>query len=349
MWTSEECEMEKIICKKKVDNKWFYLIKWAGYSSKQNTWEEEKNIYCKEMLEDFEVEWRQKKIKKLNNNQNFHKNKKLRKIRSNDNMGFADLFSKHLSYNKIKEEDQVVLKEVEKVISINSSNDEKKILKVSKEKKRINIFSSVSDKKENMIVEDKKEDTEKEISENESSQRNSSSFIIENSNNESDSILVVENEKKTEKKNNLITLKKENTIIKENKEFKEDEDKKREENKNKSENLEIFKKMKKPNDTDTIKNKDNIDKIIDVSNNKKFNFNIYETETNILCQKEITPKNCFISDYIWIKDELYFLISEKNTKDKNINIGYFSKKYCTKMIPSKLCKFYEKYIIIKKA
>ncbi len=37
-------EVERIISKKKVRNKLFYLIKWKDYSSKENTWEPIKNV-----------------------------------------------------------------------------------------------------------------------------------------------------------------------------------------------------------------------------------------------------------------------------------------------------------------
>lgn len=345
MWSSEECEMEKIICKKKVDNKWFYLIKWAGYSSKQNTWEEEKNIYCKEMLDDFETEWRQKKIKKSNNNKNYNNSKKLRKIRSNDNMGFADLFSKHLQYNRIKEENNVFVEDIDKIISLDSSNDDKKIKDGHPDKKKIDIFSSITEKKESATVKNKRK--EKKNIAYESSEKNSNSFIVENSNVDSDSILVVENKKNEAKKSDLIAMKK-NKNIDENKEYKDliDEKRFKEDTKVREKKLDISQGIKKEYHKE-IKKKN--DKLININNKSKYDPEIFELETNILSQKEITPKNCFISDYIWMKNELYFLISEKNKNNENIKIGYFSKKYCTKMIPSKLCKFYEKYIIVKNA
>lgn len=33
-----------------------YLVKWEGYSKIHNTWEDEENIFCKELIEEFEAQ-----------------------------------------------------------------------------------------------------------------------------------------------------------------------------------------------------------------------------------------------------------------------------------------------------
>jgi len=49
--------VEKIVDKRKGKNGTTeYLVKWKGYSEKQNTWEPVKNIKCKDMIESFEKE-----------------------------------------------------------------------------------------------------------------------------------------------------------------------------------------------------------------------------------------------------------------------------------------------------
>ena len=57
--------VEAIRRKKKIRNKWHYLIKWVDYPENQNTWEPKEYILCSELLEDFEKRWKEKqKIKK---------------------------------------------------------------------------------------------------------------------------------------------------------------------------------------------------------------------------------------------------------------------------------------------
>jgi len=41
------------------------LIKWDGYSKEQNTWEKEEDVYCKDLIREFE-----EKIKETANNNN---------------------------------------------------------------------------------------------------------------------------------------------------------------------------------------------------------------------------------------------------------------------------------------
>jgi len=40
-----------------------YLIKWLGYSSNENTWQDENDILDKELLKNFETAYRQKSLK----------------------------------------------------------------------------------------------------------------------------------------------------------------------------------------------------------------------------------------------------------------------------------------------
>ncbi|AFN82627.1 chromobox protein [Encephalitozoon romaleae SJ-2008] len=41
-----------------------YLVKWEGYSDSENTWEDEKNIFCKKLIKEYEES--QRKLKKGN-------------------------------------------------------------------------------------------------------------------------------------------------------------------------------------------------------------------------------------------------------------------------------------------
>ncbi len=62
-----EYEVESILEKKRVGNKWKYRIKWVGYPLDQCTWEPEENLSnVQEMLEEFESEWarKNKEVKK---------------------------------------------------------------------------------------------------------------------------------------------------------------------------------------------------------------------------------------------------------------------------------------------
>ena len=49
--------VEKILRKRVVDGRTEYLLKWEGFSEKENTWEPKENIFSQEMLEDFEEKW----------------------------------------------------------------------------------------------------------------------------------------------------------------------------------------------------------------------------------------------------------------------------------------------------
>ena len=51
----QEYSVEKIVDKQTaINGKISYLIKWKGYDDKDNTWEPIDNIYCKDLIEEFE-------------------------------------------------------------------------------------------------------------------------------------------------------------------------------------------------------------------------------------------------------------------------------------------------------
>jgi hypothetical protein len=52
---SEEYVVEKILDHNKVKGKYLYYIQWLGYSSEENTWEPEENLFCKELLYEYKV------------------------------------------------------------------------------------------------------------------------------------------------------------------------------------------------------------------------------------------------------------------------------------------------------
>ena len=51
----DEYEMEKIVNHKKEDGKLYYLIKWKGYESHENTWEPEYHILDPKFLRDYKI------------------------------------------------------------------------------------------------------------------------------------------------------------------------------------------------------------------------------------------------------------------------------------------------------
>ena len=56
--------MDKIIEKKKVNKKLFYLIKWKGYKNSENTWEPTENLKnIKKMLQLFDKKYKDKEKK----------------------------------------------------------------------------------------------------------------------------------------------------------------------------------------------------------------------------------------------------------------------------------------------
>lgn len=58
--------VEKILRKKIIGGRSFYLIKWQRWSTRHNSWEPEENILDRRLLEAYEEEEQQKKGKKLN-------------------------------------------------------------------------------------------------------------------------------------------------------------------------------------------------------------------------------------------------------------------------------------------
>jgi hypothetical protein len=51
----KEYYVEKILDKKYVDGKTYYLVKWEGYPEDESTWEPYKNLaHLKDMLKEFE-------------------------------------------------------------------------------------------------------------------------------------------------------------------------------------------------------------------------------------------------------------------------------------------------------
>ncbi|EJW03476.1 hypothetical protein EDEG_00207 [Edhazardia aedis USNM 41457] len=47
-------EIESIVSSKRKGNKTYYLVKWQGFPSDQNTWEEESNIFAKDLIEEYQ-------------------------------------------------------------------------------------------------------------------------------------------------------------------------------------------------------------------------------------------------------------------------------------------------------
>jgi hypothetical protein len=78
----ENCELyeemynvEKILDKKKYKNVWKYKVKWEGYSIDECTWEPIENLdNCKNLVEEFEKNLKEKANKKKRNNEAEEKN-----------------------------------------------------------------------------------------------------------------------------------------------------------------------------------------------------------------------------------------------------------------------------------
>ncbi len=52
----EEYEVEKILDRKHENGENYYLVKWIGYDSSENTWEPIKNlIHSREIIKEFEL------------------------------------------------------------------------------------------------------------------------------------------------------------------------------------------------------------------------------------------------------------------------------------------------------
>lgn len=55
--------VEKIVSSRIKNGKKQYYVKWEGYSSDQNTWEDEKNIFCKNLIDEYENKQQKKTTK----------------------------------------------------------------------------------------------------------------------------------------------------------------------------------------------------------------------------------------------------------------------------------------------
>lgn len=58
-------EVEKILNKKVVDGKTYYLLKWQDYLESDSTWEVDTNVLCSELIEDFENRKQQQLKRKI--------------------------------------------------------------------------------------------------------------------------------------------------------------------------------------------------------------------------------------------------------------------------------------------
>lgn len=63
--TEDIFTVEKIVDSRTSKGKKEYLIKWEGFDDKDNTWEAAKNILCKELIDEFEKNKKQKTSKKV--------------------------------------------------------------------------------------------------------------------------------------------------------------------------------------------------------------------------------------------------------------------------------------------
>ena len=75
MSDDEEFIVEKICDHQIRKNKTFYLIKWKGYDSKENTWEPEENLNCEVLLNEYKAEhiFFQNSQKKSKNSKKYEK------------------------------------------------------------------------------------------------------------------------------------------------------------------------------------------------------------------------------------------------------------------------------------
>ncbi|CAG8737539.1 3181_t:CDS:2 [Dentiscutata erythropus] len=66
----EEYVVEKVLDHRENGNTMQFLLKWAGYDSEDNTWEEEENIYAKDLIEEY---WERQKNNKSTNKKGLSK------------------------------------------------------------------------------------------------------------------------------------------------------------------------------------------------------------------------------------------------------------------------------------
>lgn len=60
--STEIYEVEAILGKRGSKGKKRYLVKWKGFSTEEATWEKEKDIFCKELISDFEAQTTKMKV-----------------------------------------------------------------------------------------------------------------------------------------------------------------------------------------------------------------------------------------------------------------------------------------------
>lgn len=58
-------DVEKILNKKVVDGKTYYLLKWQDYPESDSSWEVDTNVLCSELIEDYENRERQHLKRKI--------------------------------------------------------------------------------------------------------------------------------------------------------------------------------------------------------------------------------------------------------------------------------------------
>lgn len=58
-------DVEKILNKKVVNGKTYYLLKWQNYPESDSTWEVDTDVLCPELIEDFENRERQHLKRKI--------------------------------------------------------------------------------------------------------------------------------------------------------------------------------------------------------------------------------------------------------------------------------------------
>lgn len=56
--------VEKIVDSRELNGRMQYLIKWEGYSSRHNTWEYDEDIYCKDLIAEYEASAANKHVSK---------------------------------------------------------------------------------------------------------------------------------------------------------------------------------------------------------------------------------------------------------------------------------------------